>query len=439
MEKLLKKRIGLIILLVIALVFPISLSNQARLNNRIIVTGLAIDKTGDNYEVTAQIVKTTPGTESAGKSAMVNFVTDSDETMVGALAKLTYRAGKVAAFSHTNFVILGEDLLSENISEVLDYFLRHKTIKSSALVLFAEGKASDELEKTKDVELSVGLGLQKVFLYKESESDGEMTTVLKFLNDAKSNSKTSTASVLSLMKNREEGTLSSSSNQSDSSSGKSSGDSSDSKSSESGSDSGGSASGGSESESSQSSSGDSASDYQYFEAISKIVCCKDGKYVGKLETHEEIMGYMIVKNQCESEDISLTEVSGGRLDNAKVGIKVNHKKSSKRIRFENGMPKLDIVINITGAEIEDLKNETLISELSKEEYETIKEAIKKDASQKVAACFDKAKQMGVDIFRAYDLAYKFHYGKTTSLFASMEEFLKHLMLNVEVNVTRLDY
>ena len=203
MERLFKKKLGVIILVIIALVFPISLSNQARLNTRVIVTGLAIDKLGDKYEVTAQYVKTTPGTESAGTSAEVSFVTDSDETMIGALTKLTYKAGKASAFSHTNFVVVGKDILNENLREVLDYFVRHKTIKSSALLLFSEDKASDEIKKTKDVELSVGLGLQKVFLFKENEGDGEMMTILNFLNDSKSFSKTSTASTLKLMKNEE--------------------------------------------------------------------------------------------------------------------------------------------------------------------------------------------------------------------------------------------
>ena len=116
------------------------------------------------------------------------------------MAKLTYKAGKVAAFSHTNFVLVGGDILDENLTEVLDYFVRHKTIKSSALLLFAEGKASDEIKKTKDIELSVGIGLQKVFLFKEIEGDGEMMTILNFLNDSKSFSQTSTASSLKLIK-----------------------------------------------------------------------------------------------------------------------------------------------------------------------------------------------------------------------------------------------
>jgi len=140
MGRLLKKYMGLIIIIIILLVFPISLSNQARLNNRIIVTGLAIDKSGDKYQITAQYVKTSPGTESGGTSAEINFVTDIDTSMVSAIEKLSYKAGKVAAFSHTNFIVIGKDCLNEDLTQMLDYFVRNKTIKSSAA--FSSAKSS---------------------------------------------------------------------------------------------------------------------------------------------------------------------------------------------------------------------------------------------------------------------------------------------------------
>ena len=64
-----KKHIGLLLVLIIICVFPISLSSQTKLSMNVIVTGIAVDKVGDNYKVTAQIVKTTPSTESAGSGA----------------------------------------------------------------------------------------------------------------------------------------------------------------------------------------------------------------------------------------------------------------------------------------------------------------------------------------------------------------------------------
>ena len=203
MKNKIKKHTVLIILLVIVLVFPTSLSYQARLNMRVIVTGLAIDKTDDEYMLTAQIVKTSPGNESPGQSAMIDFVTDKAKNLSEAVSKLAYKAGKVSAFSHTNFLVLGNSLLKEDVTKCLDYFIRDKVIKNSALVLFSGGSAEEEIKKTKDTELSVGIGLQKVFLFKENEGDGLMVTLIDFLNQNKMYSCTSCASELSFHTNDE--------------------------------------------------------------------------------------------------------------------------------------------------------------------------------------------------------------------------------------------
>ena len=144
-----KKHIGLILILVIVIAFPTSLSNQIKINMRVIVTGIAVDKEDENFVVTAQIMKPSPGVKSSSESATIDYITDKGETLAGAISKLSFKAGKTSAFSHTNFVILGKDMLSENVTESLDYFIRDKIIKNSALVLFAEEKASDEMKKTK--------------------------------------------------------------------------------------------------------------------------------------------------------------------------------------------------------------------------------------------------------------------------------------------------
>ena len=47
-----KKHIGLIIVLIIVIAFPTSLSNQTKINMRVIVTGIAVDKSGEEFEVT---------------------------------------------------------------------------------------------------------------------------------------------------------------------------------------------------------------------------------------------------------------------------------------------------------------------------------------------------------------------------------------------------
>lgn len=455
MKQFFKKHIGIAVLLIIVFAFPVSLSTQARLNMRIIVTGLAIDKLDGAYEVTAQIVKTKPSAGSSEEGASIEFVSEQAETITSAIAKLSYKSGKVAGFSHTNFILLGKEMLDDDLMKSLNYFLRDTTIKDSALVVFAKESAKDEIQKTKDLGLSVGLGLQKVFIYKEKESDATMTTLLAFMNDSLSNSQTAVVSELELGSGtKSEGEESSessggesSSSQTDksinqeenanNSSGKSAKEtSSESSSSESGS--------GSESSSSESSSeGGSESGEQsgamYFNSMAPINCFVGGKFVGKFETDDEIMGYMLAKNKCHSEDISLENLTFGGLKNAKVGVEIKYKNNGKKLRFEDEKPCLDITVNIVNSSIKEIQNDEFLAGLTDEEFEFIKSELQKAISSKIGVAFDKSKQLKADIFGAYELAYKFHYKKFKNNFENMQEFIDALRVNVSVNVSRLEY
>ena len=444
MKKFFKKHIGLAILLAIIVAFPASMSTQARLNMRIIITGLAIDKTDKGYEVTAQIVKTAPGSGSEKSGSTIDFVTDSGDTIVSAISKLSYKSGKVAGFSHTNFILLGKEMLEENLIKTLNYFLRDTLIKNSVLVLVAEDSAKDEIKKTKELGLSVGLEIQKVFVYKEKESDGAMTSLVSFMNKSLNPSKTTVASVLSMnsdSKNNEQGESStgSSNGQGSSTGGSESGETESQGSSEQGSAQSDNSSSSSGSSESSGESGESKSESKYFDAITPLACFVSGKYVGNLESEEEILGYMYAEKKCIAEDISIDEVTFGQLKNAKVGVDVKYKKSSKKIRFENNTPCLDICVKISNASIKEVQNEEFVHTITDQEFEYIKSKIEEKISQTIAVTFEKSKQLKADVFGAFDLANKFHYKKTKNNLESMEKFLDALKLNVEVEVSRLEY
>lgn len=436
MVKFFKQHVGVIILLIIALVFPSSLSNQARLNMRVIVTGLAIDKVDDKYEVTAQVVKTTPGAESSGSGATVNFISDSDKTMLGAVSKLSYKAGKVSAFSHTNFIIISENLAKdENINVYLNYFIRDRIIKDTALILISKGSASEEIQKTKDVELSVGLGIQKVYLFKEKESDGIMLTVLDFLKQSKSISKTSVVSSLSLKTNEETSLVAKQASESGEESGSGKTDESSSEAEEKGSNSsGGSESGGSSGSSgSDSGSQQGGDEYKYFESVSSLGVFVDGKIVGFLDTEDEVFGYLFSYGKCTRDDISVENVQVGENKSTKIGIKILSKTNKKKIRFENGKPVLDIVVKIKKSKIEEINTDDVVGDLTDSELDEISKAMQQTIKNKVCKAYEKSKTLSADIFGAYNLAYRYKYNETKR-FNSMEEFLAELSINVEVKV-----
>ena len=353
-----KRHLGLVILLIIVLVFPTSMSYQARLNMRIIVTGLAIDKIDGEYQVTAQIVKTTPGSKPPGTSAEVDFLIDKSKVLSEAVAKLAYKAGKVSSFSHTNFIVVGKSILEDDVSQCLDYFVRDKIIKNSALVLFAEDKAGEELQKTKQTELSVGIGLQKVYTFKEYNSDGLMVTMIDFLKHSGSNTGTSVASTFKLETNKEQ---QSGSGGSSTGSGGSSG---------SGQSSG--SSGGSSGESGGSSG--SGEEYQYFKQTSPLMCFKEGKFVGKIESEDDIDGFMLAHKKSKVIEISLENINGGRFKNSQIEVAIKNKKTRFKIRYEADTPCFDIKVVIRKSEIGEVLSDKIIGTLTEEEFDLVVDA-----------------------------------------------------------------
>ena len=421
MKMFFKKHLGLIIFMILVLLFPVSLSNQAKLNMKVIVTGLAIDKVDDEFEVTAQIVKNTPGTESPGTSATMEFITDKAKTISLALANLSYRSGKVAAYSHTNFIILGDSMKNDAVT-CLDYFVRDQIVKSSTMILFSKGSASEEIQKTKNVELSVGLNLQKVFLFKERESDALMVTVMQFLKQSKTASNSAFASTVVFKPNETSQSKDSSSGNSSSDGGGSSKDSS---------------SGKSQSSSGSGGSGGSESSSQLFETQSPIYCFKNGKFVMEL-SDDEFLGYILMNKKTLTSDLVVENIESEKLKNSKASINIKHKTSTKHVRFENGTPVLDLQLKITNAEVNEIVGGENQGVFSNEEYEAIKKAIRQKISELAAKTFASAKQNGIDVFGAYDSAYKFSYDKTKH-FDSPDEFLEKLKFGgVTVIVAKLD-
>ena len=457
MNNYIKRHIGLILILIIAIVFPASLSNQAKLNMRIIVTGLAVDKKENQYEVTAQIVKTVSGTESPGTGAEIEFVSDSAETVSKAISKLLYKAGKISAFSHTNFLILGNSILKEDATKCLDVFLRDKIIKNSAMILFSKNSAKDEIQKTKNLELSVGLGLQKVYSFKQEESDGLMVTILDFMNENNTYGKTATTSLFELVENDApgDGGMSGSggsssgglsqdnSNMGDSSSSSGDGNSKDSSSgdsqnsSSSGSTQSSSSSGGGSSGGGSSSGGDKNSK-MYFSPNTPTYVFVGGKFALEISDEKENSGYLITQKKTKTSYIELKNIDDAKLMSAKISVIIKNKKVHKKVHFNNNIPCLDLHIVIDNSEVNEINSDEKNKSLSNEQLDKIRYALKREIEKNVGSVFEKAKEKGADIFKAYEIAYRFNYGELTKLYSFPEEFIKNLNLSVSVDVIGLE-
>lgn len=136
-----KKWIAFGLAFVIALFMGTAI-NATPISSRAVVVGIAVDKSGDLLEITAQILVTSGS--SAGKPQSKEVAARAD-TVSGALSQIAENTSMIVSLAHCNLVILGREILEENAVYPLDYLVRNAYLSENALLIGTLGKASEIL------------------------------------------------------------------------------------------------------------------------------------------------------------------------------------------------------------------------------------------------------------------------------------------------------
>lgn len=139
-----KKWIAFGLAFVVALVMGGTI-NSTPIASRAVVVGVAIDKSDDLLELTAQILVSTGAT--AGKP-QAKEVSAKAKTVSAALSQIAENTSMIVSMAHCNLVVLGREILEENAVYPLDYLIRNAYLSENALLIGTLGKAS-EILKTK--------------------------------------------------------------------------------------------------------------------------------------------------------------------------------------------------------------------------------------------------------------------------------------------------
>lgn len=449
MGRFFRRHTWLIVLLAFLCLFPQALTSQARLNNRVLITGLAIDKTDKGYLVTAQTVFPSAGSESGGEGAELNFISEEGVSITESIKKLSYNIGKIAGLSHMNFLLISDSIFEdENVSTTLDYFLRDPHLPNSIMLLYCKGSAQEQLQKTKNLELSVGLGLQKIYIYKESSLNSKMVTLQDFISDSLDPSKVSIVPQLNITEAQSGQNTSSSSSESSgegSTSGATGatpsggGDSASGSSSSSGSG-GGSGSSGSSGSGGQSSGGNSEASaavkgrIQFFTPFAYF---KNGKFMGEITDQKEIISFLLPTNKTQIFDLVIENVNDGNVyHDATVGLRVYKKSSKINVDFSGARPKAKFKIGFDKVQLMEVINDGVAYEAAYQnlkvyENDTLKKAAQKQLAENFKKVVSAGKKANVDIFKIADFCYRFKNKE-------WKEFLKNIS-NIDNYLDEIDF
>jgi spore germination protein KC len=148
-----KRNLILVVFLTMVLVLSGCWSRR-ELNDIALVIGLGVDKIGDEYVLSTQVVD--PSEISAkggsGRAPVVTYKMKS-HTLIGAVRKLTATTPRKLYLAHLRMFVVGESVAKEGIAPVLDFFSRDHELRSEFYVILTkENKAQEVLSMVTPLE-----------------------------------------------------------------------------------------------------------------------------------------------------------------------------------------------------------------------------------------------------------------------------------------------
>ncbi|MED1791777.1 Ger(x)C family spore germination protein [Brevibacillus nitrificans] len=137
-------------LIVIVLLLAIALTgcwNRRELNELAIAVGFGVDKAGEQYRLSVQVVD--PGEVAANKGGTrgrtpVTMYHITAPTIFEALRKMTTISPRKIYNSHLRILVIGEELAKEGIGEVLDFVSRDQEMRTDFYIVVARGQHTAE-------------------------------------------------------------------------------------------------------------------------------------------------------------------------------------------------------------------------------------------------------------------------------------------------------
>ncbi|WP_338015879.1 Ger(x)C family spore germination protein [Paenibacillus mesophilus] len=131
--------------------------NRRELNTLAIAVGLGIDRAGDNYKVSVQVVNPGQAASRKGESlrSPVVLYRATGASIIEAMRKMTKESPRNIYSSHVRVVVLGESLAREGIGEVLDFMSRDHEFRTDFYIVVARDDEAANL-------LSIMTSLEKI-------------------------------------------------------------------------------------------------------------------------------------------------------------------------------------------------------------------------------------------------------------------------------------
>lgn len=121
--------------------------SRHELNDLSIVVGLGIDKAGEDYKVTIQVVNPSQVVikKAGGGVSPVIAYSETGATLPEALSRMTIKAPRRLYFAHMRILVIGEDVAKEGIGRPLDFIARNRDMRTDFYLIVAKHASAEKV------------------------------------------------------------------------------------------------------------------------------------------------------------------------------------------------------------------------------------------------------------------------------------------------------
>lgn len=185
-RRIFKKVICLIFVCFAFLLFCSCERYGTEIEDMMIIEGVAIDKENECFLVTVEMLnnKQSASADSSNVGDEMTLVySGKGETISEALHTIINKTGTIPNYTHNKVIILGESVLKEDISKILDFFERDYTTEPITLLCVAKDlKAEDILKADIGTDISKSETLEKILTESSKSSVTPKVRVIDAIN-----------------------------------------------------------------------------------------------------------------------------------------------------------------------------------------------------------------------------------------------------------------
>ena len=373
--KIWKNKVFMILMILIIITLPSTIYKQSDKDKTIVTSSIGIDLKEDMYEVT--ILAVIPKGENDVNANLETFSAEG-KSVSDALDQISFDIGRKIGLAHCDCIIFNEELMSTNLTKILDYFVRTANLSTNPSLIGTQDSAKDLLSAVKSSNNLFDLSLKNIITSQEDRTLLDKITIDRFYRAYYSPNSTFTIPMLSIQSDSE-----SSSSQ------------------------GGGNSGGNTSDSGAGSSNASSGQSEEQKKIKNsndIAILRDGKFLNNLSEDEKFI-YSLVTKPSHYQKFVLEEINDENFTATHLVFQEADKIIVPIPKFEDGKPVMEynIWLSVMIDEAMSEYNHNYGSITGTQNYltDTVKEEFHKLVNKKLESTINAMQENKYDVLNLY--------------------------------------